>query len=483
MYKINLGYDNVLITIKNKEEVFGRIFSIPGFEQGDYYHNYLRHDPGPEHIFNYTKNEVEEKYDVKFPITLEYGDYSKFSKEFLETGMTSLSTDISLLKRLLKVDVQENTVEQFLITGENFIYPYMVNNEMYFEKEIPLPPDSVIDAAKKGKCKIVFFYGNEGHTYSYNKIKPVVEFTKKIDCLVYFYSSNLKLKEAYDKWKTMFSEGTTDKLIFPQYAAFEIDPWFINLDKTNNEQVGNYIYKYDELANEHRIVKDIINPNGLKKFLVFNRRPRLFRSFMHAAIKSNRSLDYNCYTGIEKNNTFNSTLTLRNELCAKVNRGAQIYEYLLNNKEKYSTEGYELDEDLNFNLAFNFPSSFFYNTIISVVTETETFKDCIFFSEKIFKPIYGLHPFILMGNAYSLKKLKEFGYKTFSDYWDETYDDIEDPFTRFNFVLNIIENLNDKPIGELVEMYKDMIPILKYNYLHFFQNQRHNDYLTALTTF
>ena len=38
-----------------------------------------------------------------------------------------------------------------------------------------------------------------------------------------------------------------------------------------------------------------------------------------------------------------------------------------------------------------------------------------YLTEKTFKPILNMQPFVIVGNAYSLKMLKQLGYKTFGN--------------------------------------------------------------------
>jgi uncharacterized protein YihD (DUF1040 family) len=59
--------------------------------------------------------------------------------------------------------------------------------------------------------------------------------------------------------------------------------------------------------------------------------------------------------------------------------------------------------------------------------------------------------------------LKKYGYKTFSEFWDESYDNIEDSELRFNVVLELIRELNSKSIEELNELYQKTKDICIYN--------------------
>ena len=119
-------------------------------------------------------------------------------------------------------------------------------------------------------------------------------------------------------------------------------------------------------------------------------------------------------------------------------------------------------------LTWNNNTSMFYDSYLHVVTET--WVDNIFFSEKTFKPIRYFQPFVLVNGVGSLKKLKELGYKTFSDYIDESYDDIEDNELR---VSRAIESaikfiLRD----DLNNVLKEMWPILEHNYNHLIERSK-----------
>ena len=103
------------------------------------------------------------------------------------------------------------------------------------------------------------------------------------------------------------------------------------------------------------------------------------------------------------------------------------------------------------------------NTWVSIVTEASYYKkeDTLFISEKTYKPIVCLQPFIVVGSKGFLKKLKELGYKTFHPYIDESYDDCDDDL-RFKKIISSIEKINS--ISDKVSWYKSLEPILLHNY-------------------
>ena len=119
------------------------------------------------------------------------------------------------------------------------------------------------------------------------------------------------------------------------------------------------------------------------------------------------------------------------------------------------------------------------DTWISVITETyyyEYLGTVIFFSEKIFKPMRAMHPFILVGTPGSIKELHTQGFKTFSDWWDESYDDIVEPTARLEAICNLLVTLSYKTKDEWMNMYSEIESVLVHNYNHL----KTNDWLQAL---
>jgi hypothetical protein len=85
-------------------------------------------------------------------------------------------------------------------------------------------------------------------------------------------------------------------------------------------------------------------------------------------------------------------------------------------------------------------------------------------SEKTFKPISMLHPFIIMGQPGILKHLRSMGFKTFHGWWDESYDDTLDPNERFAKLLKLYEELSNYSHKTLADMMYEMTDILQHNF-------------------
>ena len=92
------------------------------------------------------------------------------------------------------------------------------------------------------------------------------------------------------------------------------------------------------------------------------------------------------------------------------------------------------------------------SAFVNLVTETIFYEDKVHLTEKIFKPIVARTPFLLLAGPGNLAYLRSYGFKTFGDYWDESYDSMTNNVERFDAVMAILEKLCNTPHNELVEM-------------------------------
>lgn len=103
-------------------------------------------------------------------------------------------------------------------------------------------------------------------------------------------------------------------------------------------------------------------------------------------------------------------------------------------------------------------------SFVFVVTETCFWQNKTHLTEKIFKPILLKMPFLLVGCANNLEYLRSYGFRTFSDYWDESYDTIMDPIQRLRAVADTLKTINQLSPAQQKSMLLDMQPVLDHNY-------------------
>ena len=106
---------------------------------------------------------------------------------------------------------------------------------------------------------------------------------------------------------------------------------------------------------------------------------------------------------------------------------------------------------------------FYPEFLVDIVAETFTTGTCFFPTEKTVRPMLLKKPMIVMGSQDSLEYLRQMGFKTFNDFWDEEYDGFAQE-NRYHKILELIDQIAQHPIDALVDMYKRMQPILDHNY-------------------
>lgn len=121
--------------------------------------------------------------------------------------------------------------------------------------------------------------------------------------------------------------------------------------------------------------------------------------------------------------------------------------------------------DWNYNVR-NGISNVYIKSFCNIICESKWDNRHIQITEKTDKAFTTLQPFIIVGNYQSLKALRKLGFKTFSDFWNEDYDEIKDEHERLNAIFETIEFIQKTyPYEKLEEVYGSMEDILKHNFL------------------
>lgn len=108
-------------------------------------------------------------------------------------------------------------------------------------------------------------------------------------------------------------------------------------------------------------------------------------------------------------------------------------------------------------------------SLINVVTETFYRQEWnetgnIFFSEKIWKPIVCKQAFIVVGPKHTLKYLKDLGFKTFEDIWDESYDSVDYKKRLYMAANSLYNTIDNYSVDQLNVLTKE---IREHNFKHF----------------
>ena len=108
------------------------------------------------------------------------------------------------------------------------------------------------------------------------------------------------------------------------------------------------------------------------------------------------------------------------------------------------------------------------SSLVHVVTETSYFGRKCHLTEKTFKPICLQMPFVLVSNAGSLEYLRSYGFRTFSDIWDESYDLELDDFLRLEKIADLLKTFDVMTSRERAQIFQACQNAIEYNFNHFY---------------
>ena len=107
------------------------------------------------------------------------------------------------------------------------------------------------------------------------------------------------------------------------------------------------------------------------------------------------------------------------------------------------------------------------NTEIEVVLETIFDDSRLHLTEKSLRPIACGQPFIIASTHGSLKYLHDYGFKTFDTVWDESYDNIQDPFERMQAIVAVMREISTWNDQKRIKNFERIDEISRFNQNYF----------------
>jgi hypothetical protein len=213
-------------------------------------------------------------------------------------------------------------------------------------------------------------------------------------------------------------------------------------------------------------IKPIKNDSFTKKFLALFGRYTFFRlkaaQHMHINYANDTILTYNDTTAGNKD-----LLNIKNFVQDEINWIKDIGETLLT--QKLNTFGLGTGS-LHWYDSMNDLEHYYDDYFIDFTLETD-FYNGHWVTEKTGRSFALGKPFVLFGGAHTLKYIQDQGYKTFSPWINESYDNIINHVDRFNAVLSEIDRLANFSIEELRCMAVEMNDIFVHNQKTMVSNQ------------
>lgn len=125
---------------------------------------------------------------------------------------------------------------------------------------------------------------------------------------------------------------------------------------------------------------------------------------------------------------------------------------------------------------FNNPD-YYTQSFCSVVMETyHHLPNDFVFTEKILKPLLYEHPFLLFSSCGALAQLKELGFETFSDVFNESYDTIIEPSKRLEAIFRELLRISQWSLAECTAVHNKIESKLKYNKKVLLDHYLNNNY-------
>ena len=119
--------------------------------------------------------------------------------------------------------------------------------------------------------------------------------------------------------------------------------------------------------------------------------------------------------------------------------------------DRIQYHGYEIS------LSQIIPIDIYNQTAYSLICETNYDNDYVFFTEKTVKPIIARRLFVLLGNRFSLERLRGLGFRTFDSIIDESYDAIEDIVERHTAALEQLRWLCEQDQATILEQCREIV--------------------------
>lgn len=357
-------------------------------------------------------------YDI--PPDIKDSDFKNIRDKFT---MSYKNHSFSLKSMILDIDIKspDEADTKYYYVVDVFAYDFWYNENAKY----PTFNEKVINDIKNKKCKILVLFVNE--------------------CLL--YRDKQFIDSIFSAWITKYDLPKQSIVVCSGAYDFDIG---------NKEYVSHVFFACWECSmknfynkNTYRMMKSAIFTNMIrnKLFLCYNRRPHIHRQEFVYSLYKNDLLQYGL---VSLNSPQKKSMKIKH-----------IPKYLSDMLPMTFD-----NTDLQQNQAMTLLPKDYLNTYLSVITETLADND-VFPSEKIFKPILMLHPFIVVSSKHYLKMMKELGYQTFSPWFDESYDEVDNLAIRIRIITDEIQRLSELKDQQKCNMLIDMFPVLEHNHKTF----------------
>lgn len=204
-----------------------------------------------------------------------------------------------------------------------------------------------------------------------------------------------------------------------------------------------------------------------KLFLMWNRRYRIHRLALSLFLEE-RKLVERCLISFSDREIERPTVTFKQS--ADINNISWLYPDITQETiENFANKlPLVIDGQTNINQMCedreNISRSYYQQSLVSIITETNFTQNEVTLTEKSYKPVKEKHPFIIVGVNGALEGMRDAGFKTFSNFWDESYDSMQDPSQRMQAIMRVIDDISTWDNKKILEFKLLVKPILEHNF-------------------
>lgn len=277
---------------------------------------------------------------------------------------------------------------------------------------------------------------------------------------------------------------------FIQHANFELDNVYV---------IVNSRFEYDQFVklaghpvviysgrNEILFYENILTHKRPKRFLFLSRRWSLERMFNFLDLRKRGILDNSIYSFTFNPDPYQHAIaytqsSVHDAFKAWVERNnceytREIFEYWVSEKDTiFVNEPYWIGNTNEVSQQSTAVSNAFNETYMSLCVETRWSDDPLHFqpSEKIYKCCYFRHPFVVYSTPKFLDAWNKSGYKSFSPWINEEYDNILHQVDRIRITNDLVEQLNQMNLAEFRKLMALCGETINHNQQLFTQKARY----------
>lgn len=377
-----------------------------------------------------------------------------------------LKTDKNILKCIINEPFENVTYKKIKEISDNEKYFYMINffnvDFIFHNKQIGFKyiPEKVLKDVSDKKAFIILHCSTEGYSGSDkhpNDLNIIQDWINQAN----LPSNNV----IYINGNLISNNIKSPKVKYIIKGISVMDSWIISCNVFD-------IYNYSPI--------DFKPTDNSFLYLNLTRDPRPHRIYLLSSLLANNLFkfgknSFNMLQYSDKHNGKFATDVIRDPTynfyaSDEIIKGAELL-------DKIGKQFVDIDNTNAESCLYSTDKIMYERTFLSIICETIFSSNSIFITEKTWRSISIGHPFMILGSKGILKELKKMGYKTFSRWIDESYDDSDTIVEKVNTICKNIQKFKNMSLSELCKIREEMKEICTFNQNHFANELRRKYYI------